>query len=60
VEIHYKRAFDKVIGPRYRTSAPAAGVTAERRLGRAAKGWSMTDPNSPHAGGPPDRRSFGQ
>ena len=30
VQVHYKRAFDKVIGPRYRTSAPPPGVTAER------------------------------
>jgi len=30
VQVHYKRAFDKVIGPRYRTSAPPPGVTADR------------------------------
>src|SRR5438309_11081158 len=30
VQVHYKRAFDKVIGPRYRTSPPPPGVTAER------------------------------
>jgi len=40
-----------------------AGVYAANRENSQrcpAKGWSMTDPNSPHAGGPPDRRSFGQ
>ena len=30
VQIHYKRAFDEVVGPRYRTSAPPPGVTRER------------------------------
>ena len=30
VAVHYKRAFDEVVGPRYATSAPPPGVTAER------------------------------
>jgi nitroreductase len=30
VQILYKRAFDKVVGPRYATSPPPPGVTAER------------------------------
>jgi nitroreductase len=30
VQVFYKRAFDKVVGPRYRTSAPPPGVSAER------------------------------
>jgi nitroreductase len=30
VQVVYKRAFDKVVGPRYATSPPPPGVTAER------------------------------
>ena len=30
VQAWYKRAFDEVVGPRYATSAPPPGVTAER------------------------------
>ncbi len=30
VQVLYKRAFDEVVGPRYRNSAPPPGVTAER------------------------------
>ncbi len=30
VQVLYKRAFDEVVGPRYRGSAPPPGVTAER------------------------------
>jgi nitroreductase len=30
VQVFYKRAFDKVVGPRYARSAPPPGVTAER------------------------------
>jgi nitroreductase len=30
VQVWYKRAFDKVIGPRYATSAPPPGITSER------------------------------
>jgi nitroreductase len=30
VQVHYKRALDEVIGPRYRTSAPPPGVTREQ------------------------------
>jgi nitroreductase len=30
VAAYYKRAFDQVVGPRYRTSAPPPGVSAER------------------------------
>jgi len=30
VQVHYKRAFDEIIGPRYRNSAPPPGITAER------------------------------
>ncbi len=29
VQVHYKRAFEKVIGPRYATSPPPPGITAE-------------------------------
>lgn len=29
VQVHYKRAFDEVIGPRYLTSAPPPGVSRE-------------------------------
>src|SRR5207247_7397398 len=32
VQVHYKRAFDEVIGPRYRTSTPPPGVTKEQYL----------------------------
>ena len=30
VQVHYKRAFDEVVGPRYRTSAPPPRVTREK------------------------------
>ena len=30
VQVFYKRAFDEVVGPRYASSAPPPGVTAER------------------------------
>jgi len=30
VQAYYKRAFEEVVGPRYRSSAPPPGVTAER------------------------------
>lgn len=30
VQAYYKRAFDEVVGPRYRTSAPPPGMTPER------------------------------
>jgi nitroreductase len=30
VQVFYKRAFDKVVGPRYRTIAPPPGVSPER------------------------------
>jgi nitroreductase len=30
VAVYYKQAFDEVVGPRYRSSAPPPGVTAER------------------------------
>ncbi|HEY7577123.1 MAG TPA: nitroreductase family protein [Acetobacteraceae bacterium] len=30
VQVWYKRAFDEVVGPRYATSAPPPGVSAER------------------------------
>jgi nitroreductase len=32
VQAYYKRAFDEVIGPRYRTSAPPPGVSRDRYL----------------------------
>src|SRR5256714_10547705 len=32
VQVHYKRAFDEVVGPRYLNSAPPPGVTKERYL----------------------------
>ena len=30
VQVFYKRAFDEVVGPRYASSAPPPGITAER------------------------------
>jgi nitroreductase len=30
VAVHYRRAFDEVVGPRYRNSSPPPGVTKER------------------------------
>jgi nitroreductase len=30
VQVHYKRALDEVVGPRYRNSAPPPGVTREQ------------------------------
>jgi nitroreductase len=32
VQIYYQRAFDEVVGPRYRTSAPPPGVNQERYM----------------------------
>ncbi|HEV2301359.1 MAG TPA: nitroreductase family protein [Stellaceae bacterium] len=43
VQVYYKRAFDEVIGPRYRTSAPPPGVTAERYQRQHAAVEYLTD-----------------
>jgi len=43
VQVHYKRAFDEVIGPRYLTSAPPPGVTKERYLRQHAAVEYLTD-----------------
>jgi len=43
VQVHYKRAFDEVIGPRYRTSTPPPGVTKEQYLRQHAAVEYLTD-----------------
>jgi nitroreductase len=43
VQVHYKRAFDEVIGPRYLNSAPPPGVTRERYLRQHAAVEYLTD-----------------
>src|SRR5215470_3922791 len=43
VQVHYKRAFDEVIGPRYLNSAPPSGVTRERYLRQHAAVEYLTD-----------------
>ena len=43
VQVYYKRAFDEVIGPRYVSSAPPAGVTRERYLRQHAAVQYLTD-----------------
>src|SRR3989475_9415855 len=43
-QVYYKRAFDEVMGPQYRTSPPPPGVTKrseERRVGKECRSrWS--------------------
>jgi len=43
VQVHYKRAFDEVIGPRYLTATPPPGVTRERYLRQHAAVEYLTD-----------------
>jgi nitroreductase len=43
VQLYYKRAFDEVVGPRYRTSPPPLGVTAERYRRQHAAVEYLTD-----------------
>jgi nitroreductase len=43
VQLVYKRAFDEVVGPRYATSAPPPGITAERYRRQHAAVEYLTD-----------------
>ena len=43
VQVHYKRAFDEVIGPRYLNSEPPSGVTKERYLRQHAAVEYLTE-----------------
>jgi nitroreductase len=43
VQVHYKRAFDEVVGPRYRSSEPPPGVTRERYMRQHAAVEYLTD-----------------
>ena len=43
VQVHYKRAFDEVVGPRYLSSAPPPGVTRERYTRQHAAVEYLTD-----------------
>jgi nitroreductase len=43
VQTWYKRAFDEVVGPRYATSAPPPGVTAERYARQHSAVQYLTD-----------------
>mgnify|MGYP002628962098 FL=1 len=43
VAVWYKKAFDEVIGPRYRTGEPPPGVTKERYLRQVAAVEYLTD-----------------
>jgi nitroreductase len=43
VQVHYKRAFDEVVGPRYLSSTPPPGVTKERYLRQHAAVEYLTD-----------------
>lgn len=43
VQVHYKRAFDEVIGPRYRTSTPPPGVSKEQYLRQHAAVEYLTE-----------------
>jgi nitroreductase len=43
VQTWYKRAFDKVVGPRYATSAPPPGVTRERYMRQHAAVAYLTE-----------------
>jgi len=43
VQVHYKRAFDEVIGPRYKTSAPPPGVNREAYLRQLSAVEYLTD-----------------
>src|SRR5207247_950602 len=43
VQVYYKRAFDEVMGPQYRTSPPPPGVTKEAYLRQMAAVEYLTD-----------------
>src|SRR5215475_6584944 len=43
VQVHYKRAFDEVIGPRYKTSPPPPGVSKEAYLRQLDAVQYLTD-----------------
>jgi len=43
VQVVYKRAFDEVVGPRYASSAPPPGVTAERYVRQHAAVEYLTE-----------------
>ncbi len=43
VQVFYKRAFDEVMGPQYRTAAPPPGVTKEAYLRQMAAVEYLTD-----------------
>ena len=43
VQVHYKRAFDEIIGPRYLASQPPPGVTREKYLRQHAAVEYLTD-----------------
>ena len=43
VQVHYKRAFDEIIGPRYLNSEPPPGVTKEKYLRQHAAVEYLTD-----------------
>ncbi|MGH7308819.1 MAG: nitroreductase family protein [Candidatus Rokuibacteriota bacterium] len=43
VQVHYKRAFDEVIGPRYLNSPPPAGVSHERYVRQHAAVQYLTE-----------------
>lgn len=43
VQAYYKRAFDEVVGPRYRSSEPPPGVTRERYMRQHAAVEYLTD-----------------
>ena len=43
VQVHYKRAFDEVVGPRYLNSSPPPGVTRERYNRQHAAVEYLTD-----------------
>ncbi|MET4700635.1 nitroreductase [Constrictibacter sp. MBR-5] len=43
VQVHYKRAFDEIIGPRYASSAPPPGSTAEKYHRQHAAVEYLTD-----------------
>lgn len=43
VQIHYKRAFDEVVGPRYLNSAPPPGVSHEKYIRQHAAVEYLTD-----------------
>src|SRR5919198_681313 len=43
VQVYYKRAFDEIMGPHYRTATPPPGVTKEAYLRQMAAVEYLTD-----------------